>query len=192
MGRVRSRSIFAPEWNWGSCTLGACRPSMVDISWITPDLAVGACFPDDAIDEVAHEYRIRAVVDLRAESHAGEIELADHGIELLHLPTLDHASVAPEMLRAGVGFAARHLDAGERVLLHCQHGVGRSGLLALCVLVQQGYSPLEALQLAKSRRNKVSPSPKQFDTWADWLRRRGEEVPSFDEFARIAYRHQRL
>jgi protein-tyrosine phosphatase len=167
------------------------RDSMIDLSWITPELAIGACFPEAAIEALAYKHQIRAVVDLRAESCDGELELSEHGIELLHLPTLDHAAIAPEMLSAGVGFAARHLDAHERVLLHCQHGIGRSGLLGLCVLVEVGYSPLQAIELAKSRRAKVSPSPTQYEAWAAWLTAHGKDVPSFDAFAEIAYRHLR-
>ena len=169
-----------------SCICGA---TMVDMSWVTPDLAIGACFPEEEVESLAREHHIRAVVDLRAENCDSELELDQYGIELLHLPTLDHAAVAPEMLRAGVKFALRHLDAGERVLLHCQHGIGRSGLLGLCVLVERGFSPLAALELAKTNRPKLSPSPAQYEAWARWLADRHQPVPSFDEFAMIAYRH---
>jgi protein-tyrosine phosphatase len=77
------------------------------------------------------------------------------------------------------------------VLIHCQHGIGRSALLALCVLVDCGHEPLAALELAKSRRAKVSPSPAQYEAWATWLRGREIAPPSFDAFAAIAYRHLR-
>ena len=163
----------------------------MDLSWVTPDLAIGACFAEEAVELLAREHRIRAVVDLRAEACDRELGLDRHGIELLHLPTLDHAAVAPEMLRAGVLFTVRHLDAGERVLLHCQHGIGRSCLLGLCVLVERGLAPLDALELAKTQRPKLSPSPAQYEAWARWLVEREHPVPSFDAFAAIAYRHLR-
>ena len=118
---------------------------MIDFSWITPDLAIGGCFATTLCEALATEHRIRGVVDLRAEARDEEVALRRHGLELLHLPTLDHAAVAPEMLRSGVAFAARHLDAGGRVLIHCQHGIGRSGLLGLCVLVDRGMAPLAAI-----------------------------------------------
>ncbi len=164
---------------------------MIDFSWITPDLAIGGCFSTSVCEALAGQHRIRGVVDLRAEARDEEVALRRHGLELLHLPTLDHAAVAPEMLRSGVAFAARHLDAGGRVLIHCQHGIGRSGLLGLCVLVDRGMAPLAALELAKTRRPKVSPSPAQYEAWMAWLGERGIAGPSFREFAAIAYRHQR-
>lgn len=99
------------------------------------------------------------------------------------------------MLRDGVAFASRHLDRGERVLIHCEHGIGRSATLALCVLVSREMEPLAALELAKSRRSLVSPSPAQYEAWAKWLRDwKGAhqvdwDIPPFDAFKAIAYRH---
>jgi protein-tyrosine phosphatase len=99
------------------------------------------------------------------------------------------------MLRDGVTFASRHLDRAERVLLHCEHGIGRSATLALCVLVARGMSPLDALELAKDKRPLVSPSPAQYEAWTEWLRAWAREhqvdwsIPAFDAFKAIAYRH---
>ncbi len=138
---------------------------------------------------------IRAVVDLRGEDRDDEAVLLRHGIAFLHLPTPDHGAIGPEMLETGVDFASRHLDRGERVLIHCEHGIGRSATLALCVLVDRGLDPLAALELAKDRRSLVSPSPAQYRCWVVWLeearaaRRAGWEVPSFEAFRAIAYRH---
>ena len=78
---------------------------------------------------------------------------------------------------------------GECVLVHCQEGVGRSALLALCVLVDQGLAPLDALRTAKDARWQVSPNQEQYEAWAEWLARRGQAAPDFDAFAAIAYRH---
>jgi hypothetical protein len=55
--------------------------------------------------------------------------------------------------------------------------------------------PLDALELAKSRRSLVSPSPAQYHAWAEWMegwqasRPVDWEIPGFDAFKAIAYRH---
>ncbi|HEX2724201.1 MAG TPA: hypothetical protein VHN20_00110, partial [Beijerinckiaceae bacterium] len=73
-------------------------------------------------------------------------------------------------------------------------GIGRSATLALCVLVSRGMEPLQALELAKSRRSLVSPSPAQYEAWVQWLRawktraRAAWDMPCFDAFKTIAYR----
>jgi protein-tyrosine phosphatase len=99
------------------------------------------------------------------------------------------------MLHDGVAFADTYLDRGERVLIHCEHGIGRSATLALCVMVSRGWAPLAALEQAKSRRALVSPSPAQYKAWRTWLQEWKSahpvtwELPSFEAFKGIAYRH---
>lgn len=162
-----------------------------NLDWITPELAVGGSFPTEKAEHLAREMGVGAVVDLRAEACDDEAALVEHGMAFLHLPTIDHDAVSPAMLADGVAFAGAQLDAGRRVLIHCEHGIGRSALLALCVLVDRGAAPLDALELAKSRRALVSPSPRQYEAWQSWLQARGLEPPGFDAFAEIAYRHLR-
>jgi Dual specificity phosphatase, catalytic domain len=168
-----------------------------NLSWLTPHLAVGGSFPIERAEHLAKTLGVRAVVDLRMEACDDESVLKRHGLTFLHLPTEDHCAVSEPMLRNGVAFVNRHVNKGERVLIHCEHGIGRSATLALCVLVSRGLEPLEALDLAKTRRALVSPSPPQYEAWALWLRawKAGREVtwqvPHFDAFAEIAYRHLR-
>ena len=166
-----------------------------NFDWITDRLAVGGSFQPRQTERLTSEHRIRAVIDLRNEDVDDEELLRRHGIALLHLPTQDMCGVDHLHLDRGVAFAAAHLDRGERVLVHCEHGIGRSAVLALCILVHRGHAPLAALELLKDRRARVSPSPEQFECWSVWLARRRRlqacdwEVPDFDDFKAIAYRH---
>jgi hypothetical protein len=170
-------------------------PWQPNLSWITPHLAVGGSFPSERAEALVREHRVRAVVDLRAESRDDEALLVKHGLAFLHLPTEDHCAVTPNMLAEGVGFVNRHLDRDERVLVHCEHGIGRSATLALCVMVSRGAAPLDALEQAKGARALVSPSPAQYRAWVGWLegwaagRSAAWAVPDFDAFKAIAYRH---
>ena len=168
-----------------------------NFSWITQQLAVGGSFPSERAQELASSHGIRAVVDLREEARDDEALLQRHGITLLHLPTEDMCGVDAAQLDHGVAFANAVLDRGERVLIHCEHGIGRSATLALCVMVWRGEAPLDALERMKSRRALVSPSPAQFACWSEWLRRHRElqrkawDIPDFDAFQAIAYRDLR-
>lgn len=166
-----------------------------NFDWIDPQLAVGGRFPAEHAALLASVHGIDAVVDLRLEDRDDEQLLRSHGITLLHLPTEDMCGVDADQLDHGVRFACDWLDRGRRVLIHCEHGIGRSATLALCVLVRRGSEPLAALGRMKDRRALVSPSPAQFACWQDWLERHRRShavpwtVPSFDDFQRIAYRH---
>lgn len=164
-----------------------------NFNWIDDTLAVGGSFPGDCAEGLAREHGIQAVVDLRGETQPDALVLRRHGIALLHLPTEDMCGVAMSDLDRGIRFANAFLDAGQRVLIHCEHGIGRSATLALCVLVQRGHAPLDALALMKKQRPLVSPSPEQFACWAAWLEHHRSThdvewcVPSFDEFQALAY-----
>ena len=116
-----------------------------NLHWLTEQLAVGGCFPIERAGELAREHGIGAIVDLRQEDRDDEERLRAAGIDFLHLPTPDLQPAEARMLDRGVRFVREHIDRGDKVLIHCQHGIGRSALLSLCVLVDEGWDPLDAL-----------------------------------------------
>jgi predicted protein tyrosine phosphatase len=167
----------------------------LDLDFVTPRLAIGGRVPADAAVELARGLGVRAVVDVRVEACDDEHAYREHGIAFLHLPTEDGRAVSQEMLDAGVAWISARLDRGERVLVHCEHGVGRSALLVLCALVARGDAPLDALERAKRGRFQVSPSPDQLAAFAAWVGRHRDRtgaeiaVPTLEELGRIAWRH---
>lgn len=168
-------------------------PAALDLNWITPALAIGGRYAPKSAVVLAREHRIRWVVDLRAEDSDDPRLLARHGIQLLYLPTPDTEPATAEMLSRGVAWARQAMDSGGRVLVHCEYGIGRSALLACCILVSQGHTPLEALLKAKTARQKVSPSPSQLEALLGWTRdwhaacRTSCPVVTWDELAAVAY-----
>jgi protein-tyrosine phosphatase len=168
---------------------------VIDLHFIAPGLAVGACFPKHAAAVLAREHGVSRVVDVRVEDRDDEEVLRLHGIRLLHLPTHDTRAVSQESLRHAVAFASEALDAGEKVLVHCQWGIGRSALVAVAVLVARGDPPLVALERAKTARPVVSPSPEQLEALVAFSEAVKAEqgapwpVPSVNELGAIAWRH---
>jgi predicted protein tyrosine phosphatase len=168
---------------------------MLDLHFVARGLAVGARFPPWAVPHLASDHGIRRVVDVRVEDCDDPAALRVHGIRLLHLPTADTQAVAQERLREGVGFVSEGLDADERVLVHCQYGIGRSALVALCVLVARGEPPLEALERVKRARPVISPSPAQLEAFIAFAAARraevgaGWDVPGLRALGSIAWRH---
>ncbi|MDB5446450.1 MAG: dual specificity protein phosphatase [Phenylobacterium sp.] len=162
-----------------------------DLTWITGDLAVGGYLPPGAAALLAAGHGVGYVVDMRAEACDDATELAASGLKFVRLPTPDHHAPTQDQLDEGVAFAEAARAAGAKILIHCQHGIGRSVTLALCVLVDRGLQPLAALARAKDVRELVSPSPAQYEAWAAWMRRRAPwtAIPQFEAFTAIAYRH---
>jgi len=173
------------------------RQWALNLDDVTPRLAVGGRYPMEATGHLARQLGIRAVVDVRVEDCDDAQVLRRHGITLLHLPTQDMCAIHFPLLQRGVAWVRERLAREEKVLIHCEHGIGRSALLALCVLVEEGLPPVEALALAKQRRRKVSPSPEQLGAFIAYTRflhesgPRSWRVPDFDALAHIAYSHLR-
>ncbi len=181
----------------GTTAPGRSGPAALNLSWVTAQLAVGGRFPLQQAERLVRQHDIRHVVDLRVEDCDDEEVLREHGIELLHLPTQDACGVSLPMLDEGVAWVNDKLDRGLNVHIHCQHGVGRSALLALCVLVSRGETALRALARAKGARRVIAPSPEQLHAFRAWLSacraRTGQDlaIPEFDDLAWIAYGHLR-
>jgi LmbE family N-acetylglucosaminyl deacetylase len=146
----------------------------LDLSWVTPKLAVGGQVAPEA-PPLLEELGVRAVVDLRVEGRDDEDALGRHGIRFLHLPTEDARPVAGAHLDAGVAWVGAALDRGERVLIHCTYGIGRSALLACCVLVRRGLDPRQALSLVRRARVQIAPNPSQLRAFAVWSARAKKE-----------------
>jgi predicted protein tyrosine phosphatase len=167
----------------------------LNLSWITPSLAVGGRYPIEAAAHLARELGIRRIVDVRVEDKDDEAVLRAHDVLLLHLPTEDGRAIAQGLIWDGVRWVNEQLDIGARVYIHCEHGVGRSALLALCVLVSRGHEPLGALELTKGARAAVSPSPEQLQAFLDWCAGWREQavaawrLPTLEQLMIIAYRH---
>jgi len=68
----------------------------------------------------------------------------------LNAPPLDRTLELLDDLQA-------RLAGGEHLLLHCAAGIGRTGTLAACILVQQGMSVDDALALVRASRPMAGP-----------------------------------
>ena len=162
------------------------------VDWLVPLLGLGRAFPSEAVPYLANTLNVRHVIDCRQEACDDAALLAGHGLGLLHLPTPDHEALAAPLLHEGVAWAVERLERGERVFIHCEHGVGRSALLALCVLVRLGDAPLAAMERAKAARSAVCPNTTQlraFLAWCGaWREERGTrwELHSFEALEEAA------
>lgn len=105
-------------------------------------------------------YGARALVTLQEADELDELpggdpleEAARQGLETIWLPIPDGS--APATVRSAVPVVERVvalLQAGQTVVVHCLGGLGRSGLLAACVLVRMGAAPAEAMARVRAAR----------------------------------------
>ncbi len=79
---------------------------MASFDWVTEDLAVGGRIGVDEASILTSALGVHAVADLRAEAADDAGAFARAGVAFLHLPTADHAPIAPDHLAMGLAFAA--------------------------------------------------------------------------------------
>jgi protein tyrosine phosphatase (PTP) superfamily phosphohydrolase (DUF442 family) len=145
------------EW---ADSVGIPLPDRLNMSWITPYLAVGGRILPADIHRLAAA-GVTRVVDTRSEHKDDEAALAAAGIGLLYLPTPDTYPLSLDELEAGSRWVNQQIVQGQRVLIHCEHGVGRSVLLTAAVLVARGMSADQAMALIMRKRWQAAPNHRQ-------------------------------
>jgi protein-tyrosine phosphatase len=124
--------------------------------------------------ELLHEWRPSIVVSMTTEaemehlgaSHLGH-DVQEHGARWMHLPIEDFGAptTAIEAKWLSVSRAAlAALRGGGRVLVHCRGGCGRSGMVALRLMIESGEAP----DLALARLRKIRPCAVETDAQMAW------------------------
>ena len=143
-------------------TLHIPLPDTLNMSWVTHHLAVGGRIrPEDM--HALNLLGVTHVIDTRSEYHDDEEALAKEHIELLYLPTPDTYPLTVEQLKQGASWANERIREGGHVLIHCEHGVGRSVILTCATLMQDGMSARDALKLVQQKRWQAAPNQRQVE-----------------------------
>ena len=61
--------------------------------------------------------------------------------------------------------AHRDWKKGKRVLVRCQAGINRSGLVMALMLIREGYSAEDAIKLMRGQRGQAVLANKHFENW---------------------------
>lgn len=135
-------------------------PDKLNMSWVTPNLAVGGRIRSEDIPALARA-GITHVIDTRAEHKDDEQALAREHIQLYYLPVRDTYPLSQEQMMEGAQWATAAIEQGGRVLIHCEHGVGRSVQLTCATLIYEGMHAQDAVQLVQQKRWQASPNHRQ-------------------------------
>lgn len=91
------------------------------------------------------------------EANAADLgnKLKTVGIGWIHLPVADYGGIGEDNAQRWSGVSLelhKILNDGGRVLVHCRGGHGRSGMVALRLLVEQGERPEDAVLRIREAR----------------------------------------
>jgi protein-tyrosine phosphatase len=97
--------------------------------------------------------------------------------QMLHLRTFDSPLLPMPLssLRRGVETALPEIQAGRSVLVYCKQGRHRSVAMVCCILIGQGYSADDAMQLVKEKRPAADPGARHIQRRIRKFERRWQE-----------------
>ena len=113
------------------------------------------------------------VVSLLTPVEDSELGLVDegdlvqrHGLTFISFPIADYSvPTSTNEVRRLVSKLEGSLTRGSSVGIHCRQGIGRSSLVAACVLVTSGESPRTAFQQITAARGRSVPDTAEQRNW---------------------------
>jgi atypical dual specificity phosphatase len=150
-----SRAIYYPTLLW-NVSLGRWLKLRNWWDAIDEHVILGAVpFPRD-VPELA-KLGVTGVVNT-CEEYCGPInEYQQFGIEQFHMPTIDFTHPSDDDITTAISFIQKHVEAGNKVYVHCKAGRGRSATVAICWLMKsQAISAAEAQQVLNKARPHVN------------------------------------
>jgi protein-tyrosine phosphatase len=103
-------------------------------------------------------------MDLRGEANAVRAQ----GMSFTSFPILDRQIPKSESKLAEIlESVTRDLTNNKNILVHCRQGIGRSGLVAACLLIKKGMSPGAAIDLVSEARGVPIPETVEQREWID-------------------------
>jgi len=131
------------------------------LTWVTDQLAVG-CAPmsHDQLESL-HAQGVDCILNLCGEfCDLHQIEAAA-GFEVRYLPVPDEEAPDLAELEKALGWLDERIYLGRKVLIHCRHGIGRTGTVLNAYLLRRGLGHRMAGRILKPLRSK----PANFDQW---------------------------
>jgi len=95
-------------------------------------------------------------------------EVKQKGMRFLSLPIPDReVPCAESQVRTAVENVDADLSSGANVVIHCRQGIGRSGLVAACLLITKGLSSGAAIDTLSAARGVEIPETSEQRHWID-------------------------
>ena len=137
-------------------------------SEIAPNLFMGGTSDDDVIQVPAPRFQRRddlpfdAIVTMYAWARPADWKVQEfrYGV-----PDAAIADIDLSRLREAVRFGYKRWQAGDRVLVRCQAGLNRSGLVTALILMRSGLDAESAFRLIRKNRADIALFNEDYVEW---------------------------
>jgi protein-tyrosine phosphatase len=155
------KELYWLDETWPGKLAVAARPRGGD--WLKEDIASWQSAGINAVLSLLTPDEERDL-DLRNEAR----EVRTQGMKFTSYPVPDRQIPKSEAQWAEVLEKVNgNLSSGKNVLVHCRQGIGRSGLVAICLLVKKGMSPGAAVESVSAARGLAVPETEEQREWID-------------------------
>ena len=131
------------------------------LTWITKQLAVGHAPMSYADLDWIKAEGIDAIVNLCGEfCDLHEIE-EQSGFEVFYLPIPDESAPDMEEMEKALAWLDEAIYLGKKILVHCRHGIGRTGTFVTSYLIRKGLG----MKIAGKKLKGTGANPTNYSQW---------------------------
>ncbi len=76
-------------------------------------------------------------------------------------PITDHSVTTADRVKPLASRLLQEITSGENLVVHCYAGIGRTGMIACCILIEHGLSAEEAMALVSEKRQLSVPETRE-------------------------------
>lgn len=136
-----------------------------NFSWLIQDEIAGMARPMSMVAdlEFLKDNGIEAIVSL-TEVPLHKTLIEEFGFEYKHIPVPDLTSPTQEQIQEFVSFVNSLTTSKKKIVVHCDAGIGRTGTMLACYLVNKGCSANRAISEVRKRRPGSIETIEQEDT----------------------------
>lgn len=146
---------------WPGKLAMASRPRGGD--WLGDEMAA---WRKAGIDKVLSLLTPEEEQDLKLKHEAREAKA--RGMKFSSLPIPDRQVPTSESeVSAALDRLDADLSSGKNVVVHCRQGIGRTGLVAACLLIAKGLTPEVAVETLSAARGNPVPETSEQRRWID-------------------------